>query len=69
METIIAFSAAILFTLGFQTLHWLVRRSQVGSPGWGNWFVSADAWMAGWPIALTVGGYVVIYVLLQAARS
>lgn len=69
MDTIIAFGGTIIVTLIFQTLHWLVRRRSGETRGWLAWMTSAPAWMVGWPIALLVGSYVVIYLLLQASTT
>jgi ABC-type Fe3+ transport system permease subunit len=69
MDTIVAFAGTALFVLAFQTVHWVVRRRAGEARGWGEWLMSGPAWMPGWPVALSVGSYVVIYLLLQASRS
>ena len=69
METFIAFGGTAIVTLIFQTVHWLVRRRGGETRGWVEWFTSPPAWMAGWPIALVVGAYVVIYLVMQSATA
>jgi hypothetical protein len=69
VDTILAFAGTAVITLIFQTAHWLVRRRSGETHGWVAWLTSAQAWIVGWPIALVVGSYVCIYLLLQAAST